>query len=122
MGPLRGRRAGRQVEGLPEVAQAGEWRTARDALHEDDYDRAMDSLRRSHRTLQALNAAWRPIAAPAPARFGGFREASGKASGLPSAVYLHLEFPLGLVLRRRNDHATATRSAFPEIWTARGHV
>ncbi|MGA5129887.1 hypothetical protein ACPCTO_08785 [Streptomyces olivoreticuli] len=57
----------------------------------------MDSLRRSHRTLQALDAAWIPVVAPAP---------------------------LGLVLsrRRRNDRATAARSAFPEIWAARDHA
>ncbi|MEU5424961.1 hypothetical protein AB0H73_05040 [Streptomyces olivoreticuli] len=122
MGPLRERRAGRQVDGLPEVARAR--RTARDVLHEDDYDRAMDSLRRGHRTLQARDAARHPIAAPAPApaRFSGFREASGTASGLPSAMYPHLEFPLGLVPRRRNDRATAARSVFPEFRTARGHV
>ncbi|WKK23891.1 hypothetical protein QZH56_35255 [Streptomyces olivoreticuli] len=57
----------------------------------------MDSLRRSHRTLQALDAARLPVVAPAPP---------------------------GLVLsrRRRNDRAAAARCAFPENRAARDHV
>ncbi|MGW1077679.1 tryptophan 2,3-dioxygenase [Streptomyces sp. NPDC002537] len=72
-----------------------EWRTARDALMKDDQERAMEALRRSLGTLQALNDSWRPIASLTPAQFNGFRAAFGEASGFQSAMYRHLEFLLG---------------------------
>ncbi|MFC9324100.1 tryptophan 2,3-dioxygenase [Kitasatospora sp. NPDC057015] len=72
-----------------------EWGTARDALLKDDYDRAMDALRRSLDAHQALNDSWRPIAALTPARFNSFRAALGPASGFQSAMYRQLEFLLG---------------------------
>jgi tryptophan 2,3-dioxygenase len=72
-----------------------EWSTAREALLKDDYDRAMDALHRSLSAHQALNDAWRPIAALTPAQFNGFRTAFGEASGFQSAMYRRLEFLLG---------------------------
>lgn len=72
-----------------------EWRTARDALRKDDYERAMDALRRSLRSHQALNDSWRPLATLTPAQFNGFRVAFGKASGFQSAMYRQMEFLLG---------------------------
>ncbi|MFE9258361.1 tryptophan 2,3-dioxygenase [Streptomyces sp. NPDC006879] len=71
-----------------------EWRTARDALLKDDFEQAMDALRRSRRTHQALNDSWQPIAAMTPGQFNGFREAFGAASGFQSAMYRHMEFLL----------------------------
>ncbi|GGV23437.1 tryptophan 2,3-dioxygenase [Kitasatospora herbaricolor] len=72
-----------------------EWGTARDALLKDDYDRAMDALRRSLDAHQALNDSWQPISALTPARFNSFRAALGPASGFQSAMYRQLEFLLG---------------------------
>nr|BBD17752.1 tryptophan dioxygenase [Streptomyces sp.] len=72
-----------------------EWRAAREALLKDDYDLAMDALRRSIRSHQALNDSFRPIATLTPTQFNGFREAFGKASGFQSAMYRHMEFLLG---------------------------
>lgn len=72
-----------------------EWRTARDSLMKDDAERAMEALRRSLGSLQALNDSWRPIASLTPAQFNGFRAAFGEASGFQSAMYRHMEFLLG---------------------------
>ncbi|MFF4531188.1 tryptophan 2,3-dioxygenase [Streptomyces sp. NPDC001407] len=72
-----------------------EWRTARDSLMKDDPERAMEALRRSLGSLQALNDSWRPIASLTPAQFNGFRSAFGEASGFQSAMYRHMEFLLG---------------------------
>ncbi|MFI1799514.1 tryptophan 2,3-dioxygenase [Streptomyces sp. NPDC020379] len=72
-----------------------EWRTARDSLMKDDTERAMEALRRSLGSLQALNDSWRPIASLTPAQFNGFRAAFGEASGFQSAMYRHMEFLLG---------------------------
>ncbi|WP_329396117.1 tryptophan 2,3-dioxygenase [Streptomyces melanogenes] len=71
-----------------------EWRTARDALLKDDLEQAMDALRRSRRSHQALNDSWTPLAALTPAQFNGFRAAFGEASGFQSAQYRHMEFLL----------------------------
>ncbi|MEU3992994.1 tryptophan 2,3-dioxygenase family protein [Streptomyces platensis] len=72
-----------------------EWRTARDALLKDDYDAAMDALRRSLSSHRALNESWAPIAKLTPLQFNGFRAAFGQASGFQSAMYRHMEFLLG---------------------------
>ncbi|MCX5214389.1 tryptophan 2,3-dioxygenase family protein [Kitasatospora sp. NBC_00240] len=72
-----------------------EWDAARDALLKDDFDRAMDALRRSLDAHQALNDSWRPIAALTPGQFNGFRAAFGNASGFQSAMYRRMEFLLG---------------------------
>lgn len=71
-----------------------EWRAARDALLKDDLELAMDALRRSQRSHQALNHSWQPLAALTPAQFNGFRAAFGEASGFQSAQYRHMEFLL----------------------------
>ncbi|MFK8907791.1 tryptophan 2,3-dioxygenase [Streptomyces sp. YS-3] len=71
-----------------------EWRTARDALSKDDLEQAMEALRRSRRSHQALNDSWTPLAALTPAQFNGFRAAFGEASGFQSAMYRHMEFLL----------------------------
>ncbi|MDH6131730.1 tryptophan 2,3-dioxygenase [Kitasatospora sp. MAA4] len=72
-----------------------EWDTAREALLKDDFERAMEALRRSLSSHQALNDSWRPIAALTPAQFNGFRSAFGQASGFQSAMYRRIEFLLG---------------------------
>ncbi|MCL6299497.1 tryptophan 2,3-dioxygenase [Streptomyces kronopolitis] len=72
-----------------------EGRTAREALRKDDYDAAMDALRRSLRAHRALNASWAPIAELTPRQFNHFRGALGTASGFQSVKYRHLEFLLG---------------------------
>jgi len=72
-----------------------EWTTVREALSKDDLEPAMDALRRSLTSHQALNDSWRPIAALTPGQFNGFRGAFGKASGFQSAMYRKLEFLLG---------------------------
>lgn len=72
-----------------------EWRTARDALLKDDLHRAMDALRRSTTSHQALNDSWRPIADLTPAQFNAYRTALGEASGFQSAMYRQVEFLLG---------------------------
>ncbi|MGY0065344.1 tryptophan 2,3-dioxygenase [Streptomyces sp. QTS137] len=72
-----------------------EWRTARTAFAKDELDEAMDALVRSRRALNALNAAWAPIAALTPGQFNGFRAAFGRASGFQSVMYRHMEFLLG---------------------------
>ncbi|MEU5432268.1 tryptophan 2,3-dioxygenase family protein [Streptomyces sp. NPDC020719] len=71
-----------------------EWRAARDALLKDDLELALDALRRSQRSHQALNHSWQPLAALTPAQFNGFRAAFGEASGFQSAMYRHMEFLL----------------------------
>jgi len=71
-----------------------EWRVARDALAKDDFEEAMDALRRSCLAHRALNASWLPIASLTPAQFNGFRAAFGAASGFQSAMYRHMEFLL----------------------------
>jgi len=72
-----------------------EWRAARDALYKDDLDAAMEALRRSVTSHQALNDSWRPIAALTPMQFNAYRSALGEASGFQSAMYRQLEFMLG---------------------------
>jgi tryptophan 2,3-dioxygenase len=72
-----------------------EWGTAREALQKDDFERAMEALRRSLTCHQALNDSWRPIAAMTPGQFNGFRGAFGKASGFQSAMYRKVEYLLG---------------------------
>ncbi|GAA0449034.1 tryptophan 2,3-dioxygenase family protein [Streptomyces sp. NPDC046215] len=72
-----------------------EWRAAREALLKDDFELAMDALRRSISQHQALNDSWRPLAKLTPVQFNGFRAAFGKASGFQSAMYRHMEFLLG---------------------------
>lgn len=72
-----------------------EWNTAREAFRKDDFERAMEALRRSLSSHQALNDSWRPIAALTPAQFNGFRSAFGQASGFQSAMYRRIEFLLG---------------------------
>ncbi|QRX93077.1 tryptophan 2,3-dioxygenase family protein [Streptomyces noursei] len=72
-----------------------EWTTAADALRRDDLPVAMDALRRSTWELEALNAAWKPLARLTPAQFNAYRAALGEGSGFQSAMYRRLEFLLG---------------------------
>ncbi|QHC20262.1 tryptophan 2,3-dioxygenase family protein [Streptomyces sp. GS7] len=72
-----------------------EWQTAADALRRDDLTVAMDALRRSTYELEALNAAWKPLARLTPAQFNSYRAALGEGSGFQSAMYRRLEFLLG---------------------------
>ncbi|MFI1769181.1 tryptophan 2,3-dioxygenase [Streptomyces sp. NPDC020800] len=73
-----------------------EWRTAQEAFAMDDLTAALGALRRSSRAMETLCASWRPLSALTPAQFEGFRSALGKASGVQSAMYRHLEFLIGL--------------------------
>lgn len=72
-----------------------EWRQARKELRADDLRAAVRTLRRSDLHMQALNAAWRPIARMTPAEFNSFRDALGEGSGFQSARYREVEFLLG---------------------------
>lgn len=72
-----------------------EWRTAAEALRRDDLPVAMDALRRSAYELEALNAAWKPLARLTPAQFNAYRSALGDGSGFQSAMYRRMEFLLG---------------------------
>lgn len=72
-----------------------EWHTAAQALRRDDLPVAMDALKRSTYELEALNAAWRPLARLTPAQFNSYRGALGEGSGFQSAMYRRLEFLLG---------------------------
>ncbi|MET9292787.1 tryptophan 2,3-dioxygenase family protein [Streptomyces sp. NPDC003077] len=74
---------------------AHEWRTAAQALRGDDLAVAQDALRRSTYQLEALNAAWKPLARLTPAQFNAFRGALGEGSGFQSAMYRQMEFLLG---------------------------
>ncbi|MFD8549342.1 tryptophan 2,3-dioxygenase family protein [Streptomyces sp. NPDC059649] len=72
-----------------------EWQTAAGALRRDDLPVAIDALRRSAYELEALNAAWKPLAKLTPAQFNAYRSALGEGSGFQSAMYRRLEFLLG---------------------------
>ncbi|WP_030621441.1 tryptophan 2,3-dioxygenase family protein [Streptomyces sclerotialus] len=72
-----------------------EWHTAAQALRRDDVPTAIDALRRSTYELEALNAAWKPLARLTPAQFNAYRGALGDGSGFQSAMYRRLEFLLG---------------------------
>jgi tryptophan 2,3-dioxygenase len=72
-----------------------EWHTAAEALRRDDLTVAMDALKRSTYELEALNAAWKPLARLTPAQFNSYRSALGEGSGFQSAMYRRLEFLLG---------------------------
>lgn len=72
-----------------------EWHTAAQALRSDDLPVAIEALRRSTYELEALNAAWKPLARLTPAQFNAFRDALGEGSGFQSAMYRKLEFLLG---------------------------
>lgn len=68
---------------------------ARDRLLDDDLRAAMAALRRCALQLQALNAAWLPLARMTPREFNSFRGALGEGSGFQSGAYRHVEFLLG---------------------------
>ncbi|GES31820.1 tryptophan 2,3-dioxygenase family protein [Streptomyces angustmyceticus] len=72
-----------------------EWSTAAEALRRDDLPVAMAALGRSIHELEALNAAWKPLARLTPAQFNSYRSALGEGSGFQSAMYRRLEFLLG---------------------------
>ncbi|WP_174244107.1 tryptophan 2,3-dioxygenase family protein [Streptomyces sp. TM32] len=72
-----------------------EWCTAAEALRRDDLTVARDALRRSTYELEALNAAWKPLARLTPAQFNAYRSALGEGSGFQSAMYRRMEFLLG---------------------------
>ncbi|MFH8344709.1 tryptophan 2,3-dioxygenase family protein [Streptomyces sp. NPDC018045] len=72
-----------------------EWHTAAQALRRDDLPVAMEALERSTYQMEALNAAWKPLARLTPAQFNAFRGALGEGSGFQSAMYRRLEFLLG---------------------------
>ncbi|MEU7205302.1 tryptophan 2,3-dioxygenase family protein [Streptomyces sp. NPDC045470] len=72
-----------------------EWHTAAQALRRDELPVAMEALERSSRQLEALNAAWKPLARLTPAQFNAFRGALGEGSGFQSAMYRRMEFLLG---------------------------
>jgi tryptophan 2,3-dioxygenase len=72
-----------------------EWRQAKAELRADDLRAAVRTLRRSDLHMQALNAAWRPIARMTPAEFNSFRDALGEGSGFQSGRYREVEFLLG---------------------------
>ncbi|GCD36560.1 tryptophan 2,3-dioxygenase [Streptomyces chrestomyceticus JCM 4735] len=72
-----------------------EWHTAAQALRRDDLPAAMEALERSTHQLEALNAAWKPLARLTPAQFNAFRGALGEGSGFQSAMYRRMEFLLG---------------------------
>lgn len=72
-----------------------EWRTAAQALSQDDLPVAMAALKRSVRELEALNASWKPLAHLTPAQFNSYRDSLGEGSGFQSAMYRRLVFLLG---------------------------
>lgn len=72
-----------------------EWRQAQKELRVDDLRGAVRTLRRSELHMQALNAAWRPIARMTPSEFNSFRDALGEGSGFQSGMYREMEFLLG---------------------------
>ncbi|MGP3953698.1 tryptophan 2,3-dioxygenase family protein [Streptomyces sp. 7N604] len=72
-----------------------EWRTAAEALRQDDMPVAMAALRRSTYELESLNASWKPLAHLTPAQFNSYRSALGEGSGFQSAMYRRMEFLLG---------------------------
>ncbi|ACU34235.1 tryptophan 2,3-dioxygenase [Actinosynnema pretiosum subsp. pretiosum] len=72
-----------------------EWRQAQKELRADDVTAAVRTLRRSELHMQALNAAWRPIARMTPGEFNSFRDALGEGSGFQSGRYREVEFLLG---------------------------
>jgi tryptophan 2,3-dioxygenase len=72
-----------------------EWRQAQTELRADDLRAAVRTLRRSDLHLQALSAAWRPIARMTPTEFNSFRDALGEGSGFQSGMYREMEFLLG---------------------------
>ncbi|MGA5563911.1 tryptophan 2,3-dioxygenase family protein [Streptomyces platensis] len=102
-----------------------EWRTAAEALRRDDLPVAMAALRRSAYELEALNAAWKPLARLTPAQFNAYRSALGDGSGFQSAMYRRMEFLLGeksasmLVPHRgaAREHAELTKALQePSLW------
>ncbi|CAL9654385.1 Tryptophan 2,3-dioxygenase [Actinosynnema sp. ALI-1.44] len=72
-----------------------EWRQAQKELRADDLRAAVRTLHRSDLHMQALNAAWRPIARMTPGEFNAFRDALGEGSGFQSGRYREVEFLLG---------------------------
>jgi tryptophan 2,3-dioxygenase len=72
-----------------------EWRTAAEALRQDDLPGAMAALTRSTYELESLTASWKPLAHLTPAEFNAYRGALGEGSGFQSAMYRRLEFLLG---------------------------
>ncbi|WP_229373371.1 tryptophan 2,3-dioxygenase [Umezawaea beigongshangensis] len=74
---------------------AFEWRQTQRELRADDLRAAARTLRRSELHLQALDAAWRPIARMTPREFNSFRDALGEGSGFQSGMYREVEFLLG---------------------------
>jgi len=72
-----------------------EWRQAQRELRADDLRAAVRTLKRSDLHMQALNAAWRPIARMTPTEFNSFRDALGEGSGFQSGRYREVEFLLG---------------------------
>ncbi|MBB2911438.1 tryptophan 2,3-dioxygenase [Streptosporangium becharense] len=72
-----------------------EWLLAQRQLDADDASAATQTIRRTVRHFQALNAAWASLSWLTPAQFNGFRDALGEGSGFQSALYRHVEFLLG---------------------------
>ncbi|MFH8367756.1 tryptophan 2,3-dioxygenase family protein [Streptomyces sp. NPDC018031] len=72
-----------------------EWRTAAQALRQDDLPTAMAALKRSTYELESLNASWKPLAHLTPGQFNAYRSALGEGSGFQSAMYRRMEFLLG---------------------------
>ncbi|WP_189132734.1 tryptophan 2,3-dioxygenase [Wenjunlia tyrosinilytica] len=72
-----------------------EWRHTQERLRDDDVPGALDALRRSAAHLQALRAAWLPLARMTPREFNSFRDALGEGSGFQSGAFRHMEFLLG---------------------------
>ncbi|MBL1096049.1 tryptophan 2,3-dioxygenase family protein [Streptomyces coffeae] len=72
-----------------------EWRTAAQALREDDLPTAMAALKRSTWELESLNSSWKPLAHLTPGQFNAYRSALGDGSGFQSAMYRRMEFLLG---------------------------
>jgi tryptophan 2,3-dioxygenase len=84
-----------QVMELWFTALVHEWETAGRALARDDLAGALAALKRSTWELEALCAAWKPLAHLTPARFNAYRATLGEGSGFQSAMYRRLEFLLG---------------------------
>ncbi|MEU5693511.1 tryptophan 2,3-dioxygenase family protein [Actinosynnema sp. NPDC020468] len=72
-----------------------EWRQAQKELRDGDVRAAVRTIKRSELHMQALNAAWRPIARMTPGEFNSFRDALGEGSGFQSGRYREVEFLLG---------------------------
>jgi tryptophan 2,3-dioxygenase len=84
-----------QVMELWFTALVHEWETAGRALARDDLAGALAALKRSTWELEALCAAWKPLAHLTPAQFNAYRATLGEGSGFQSAMYRRLEFLLG---------------------------